>query len=92
MSEGSNQDYQEEDITALREEYDNAKENLNQQSQTFQLFAEESQRMMRITLVFAGLLLTAITAFEIDIIGQIIGRVAKRSRLCRWYSQLRGHS
>ncbi|WP_394296236.1 hypothetical protein [Halorubrum lacusprofundi] len=23
---------------------------------------------------------------------QIIGRVAKRSRLCRWYSQLRGHS
>ena len=21
-----------------------------------------------------------------------IGRVAKRSRLCRWYSQLRGHS
>jgi hypothetical protein len=27
MSEGSNQDYQEEDITALREEYDNAKEN-----------------------------------------------------------------
>ena len=72
MSEGSNQDYQEEDITALREEYDNAKENLNQQSQTFQLFAEESQRMMRITLVFAGLLLTAITSFEIDIIGQII--------------------
>jgi len=24
--------------------------------------------------------------------GQLIGRVAKRSRLCRWYSQLRGHS
>jgi hypothetical protein len=23
---------------------------------------------------------------------QFIGRVAKRSRLCRWYSQLRGHS
>jgi len=23
---------------------------------------------------------------------KIIGRVAKRSRLCRWYSQLRGHS
>jgi len=23
---------------------------------------------------------------------QSIGRVAKRSRLCRWYSQLRGHS
>ena len=23
---------------------------------------------------------------------QIFGRVAKRSRLCRWYSQLRGHS
>jgi predicted RND superfamily exporter protein len=23
---------------------------------------------------------------------QIVGRVAKRSRLCRWYSQLRGHS
>jgi len=23
---------------------------------------------------------------------QTVGRVAKRSRLCRWYSQLRGHS
>jgi len=23
---------------------------------------------------------------------EILGRVAKRSRLCRWYSQLRGHS
>ncbi|WP_079892107.1 FkbM family methyltransferase [Halorubrum lacusprofundi] len=23
---------------------------------------------------------------------QELGRVAKRSRLCRWYSQLRGHS
>jgi uncharacterized protein YutE (UPF0331/DUF86 family) len=23
---------------------------------------------------------------------QLFGRVAKRSRLCRWYSQLRGHS
>ena len=23
---------------------------------------------------------------------KVIGRVAKRSRLCRWYSQLRGHS
>ena len=26
------------------------------------------------------------------IVIQDLGRVAKRSRLCRWYSQLRGHS
>jgi|AntDeeMetagen285_2_1112576.scaffolds.fasta_scaffold12300_2 hypothetical protein len=30
---------------------------------------------------------------EFDLVrGQTFGRVAKRSRLCRWYSQLRGHS
>jgi len=27
-----------------------------------------------------------------EAIQQELGRVAKRSRLCRWYSQLRGHS
>jgi hypothetical protein len=29
---------------------------------------------------------------EADHLLQLVGRVAKRSRLCRWYSQLRGHS
>ncbi|WP_100190876.1 sensor histidine kinase [Halohasta litchfieldiae] len=31
------------------------------------------------------------TGFGLNIVKEI-GRVAKRSRLCRWYSQLRGHS
>jgi len=31
-------------------------------------------------------------AAESTVFEQAIGRVAKRSRLCRWYSQLRGHS
>jgi len=32
------------------------------------------------------------TGIEIGDTLKEIGRVAKRSRLCRWYSQLRGHS
>ena len=38
--------------------------------------------------------LTERECIEVDEVGRSkeIGRVAKRSRLCRWYSQLRGHS
>jgi hypothetical protein len=32
------------------------------------------------------------SAFDVLYVRQDLGRVAKRSRLCRWYSQLRGHS
>jgi|AntRauTorcE11898_2_1112593.scaffolds.fasta_scaffold01394_3 hypothetical protein len=59
-------------ITALREEYNNAKERLNHQSTTFQTFASESHKMLRITLVFAGLLFTAVTALGPETVSQTI--------------------
>jgi len=67
-----NQDKKETEIVVLREEYTNAKERLSQQSQTFQNFANESQRILRITLVFAGLLLTAISAVGPEAARQMI--------------------
>ena len=45
-------------IDELREEYSNARERLNKQSSIFTEFAKEGQRMVRITLIYAGLLIT----------------------------------
>lgn len=51
-----------EDLTSLREEYRNAKERMERQKETFHEFAEEGRRMLRITLIFLGLLVTAVSA------------------------------
>lgn len=45
-------------IDELREEYNNARERLNKQSSMFTEFAKEGQRMVRITLIYAGLVIT----------------------------------
>lgn len=45
-------------IDELREEYSNARERLDKQSSIFTEFAKEGQRMIRITLIYAGLLIT----------------------------------
>ena len=45
-------------IDRSREEYRNARERLNQQSSIFSEFTKEGQRMIRITLIYAGLLIT----------------------------------
>jgi len=48
----------EDGIDELREEYSNARERLHKQSSIFTEFAKEGQRMIRITLIYAGLLIT----------------------------------
>jgi hypothetical protein len=47
-------------IEILREEHSDAKERIDQQSSIFSEFATEGQRMLRITLIYAGLLVNAI--------------------------------
>lgn len=59
-----------DDLTPLREEYTNAKERLDRQKETFHAFAEEGSRMLRITLVFLGLLVTAVSALGTGVTGQ----------------------
>jgi hypothetical protein len=50
----------------LREEYENAKERLDQQRSTLKNFGVEGPKMIRITLVYAGLLVTGFTAIGAD--------------------------
>jgi hypothetical protein len=63
----------EQNIIPLRDEYENAKERLDQQVQTFRTFANEGQSMLRITLIFIGLILTALTALGPDVANQLFG-------------------
>lgn len=72
MSEQINQDSTEENVEALRQEYENAKERLNHQSEIFNRFARESLRMLRITLVFTGLLFAGLSAIGSETLSQTI--------------------
>jgi len=47
------------ETNGLQEEYNNARERLNQQSTIFEQFAKEGQRMLRITFIYTGLLVTS---------------------------------
>jgi len=54
-----------------------------------------AQSVLIILFGIFAFLIVIIPLFDAYILSNIakdIGRVAKRSRLCRWYSQLRGHS
>ncbi|WP_152421787.1 hypothetical protein [Halorubrum saccharovorum] len=52
------------DTSALHEEYNNAKERLNQQRNVLTAFAKEARQTLRIILVLAGLLVSSITVYS----------------------------
>ncbi|WP_128081443.1 hypothetical protein [Haloferax sp. ATB1] len=73
-----------DELVPLREEYTNAKERLTRQVSTFRAFAKEGQQMLRITLLFIGVFLTAVSFLGLDVAQQTLGSTSCAVYITPW--------